>query len=75
VKRRQKQLCPVPGCKNPAAPVFGMVCADHKNVPKAQIKKYREQRRADKVKAKTPGRPGRKPAKAAAKAPPAEAKA
>src|SRR5438270_10406085 len=45
---RPKQLCPVPGCKNPAAPVFGMVCADHKGVPKAKIKKYRLARRAQK---------------------------
>jgi hypothetical protein len=43
---RPKQLCPVPGCKNPAAPVFGMVCAKHKNVSKAKIKKYREARKA-----------------------------
>jgi hypothetical protein len=42
---RKKQLCPVPGCKNPAAPVFGMVCKEHKNVSKAKIKKYREERR------------------------------
>src|SRR5512135_10397 len=40
------QLCPVPGCKNRAAPVFGMVCAKHKDVPKAKIKQYREARRA-----------------------------
>ncbi len=52
VRRRPKQLCPVPGCTNPAAPVFGMVCKDHKDVSKAQIKKYREARRADKDKAK-----------------------
>lgn len=53
-KRRKKvpiQLCPVPGCKNPAAPVFGMVCAEHKGLPKAKIKKYREARRAKKLKA------------------------
>jgi hypothetical protein len=43
---RPKQLCPVPGCKNPAAPVFGMVCAKHKDVPKAKIKKYRAERKA-----------------------------
>jgi hypothetical protein len=42
---RKKQLCPVPGCKNAAAPVFGMVCKEHKNLAKATIKKYREQRR------------------------------
>jgi hypothetical protein len=51
-RRRAKQLCPVPGCNNPAAPVFGMVCAKHKDVPKAQIKKYREARRAAKQKGK-----------------------
>lgn len=46
----KKQLCPVPGCKNPAAPVFGMVCADHKGVAKSKIKQYREERRAKKDK-------------------------
>jgi len=45
VAARKKQLCPVPGCKNPAAPIFGMVCKDHKNVAKSKIKKYREERR------------------------------
>jgi hypothetical protein len=43
----------VPGCKNRAAPVFGMVCRDHKDVPKAKIKKYRAERRAEKEKAKS----------------------
>jgi hypothetical protein len=43
------QMCPVPGCGNRAAPVFGMVCAKHKNLPKATVKKYREQRRARKA--------------------------
>jgi hypothetical protein len=49
-KRRKGpiQLCPVPGCKNRAAPVFGMVCSKHKDLPKATIKKYREARRAKK---------------------------
>lgn len=54
LKARRKpptQLCPVPGCKNKAAPVFGMVCAEHKDVAKAKIKKYRERRRAKKLKA------------------------
>jgi hypothetical protein len=55
-RRRPKQLCPVPGCSNPAAPVFGMVCAKHKDVPKAQIKKYREARRAAKQKGKGKGK-------------------
>jgi hypothetical protein len=49
-KKGPPQLCPVPGCKNKAAPIFGMVCADHKGVPKAKIKKYREARRAQKAK-------------------------
>jgi hypothetical protein len=48
-KKAPKQLCPVPGCKNAAAPVFGMVCAKHKDLPKAKIKKYREDRRAAKL--------------------------
>jgi hypothetical protein len=50
-KRRKGpiQLCPVPGCTNRAAPVFGMVCSKHKDLPKATIKKYREARRAKKV--------------------------
>jgi hypothetical protein len=45
-KTRPKQFCPVPGCKNTAAPIFGMVCKDHKNVAKSKIKKYRAERKA-----------------------------
>ena len=63
-KRRKGpiQLCPVPGCNNRAAPVFGMVCAKHKDLPKADIRKYREQRRAQKMKEKgTPA--ARRPAR------------
>jgi hypothetical protein len=45
-KKAPKQLCPVPGCKNAAAPVFGMVCAKHKDTPKRLVKKYREERKA-----------------------------
>ena len=44
-KKAPRQLCPVPGCKNPAAPILGMVCAKHKNVAKSKIKKYRETER------------------------------
>jgi hypothetical protein len=57
-KKPPKQFCPVPGCKNPAAPVFGMVCAKHKDVAKAKIKKYREARKAKKlgIKATAPKR-------------------
>jgi len=54
-KKAPPQYCPVPGCKNKAAPIFGMVCADHKNVPKAKIKEYREARRAQKA-AKSAGK-------------------
>jgi hypothetical protein len=46
---RKKQLCPVPGCKNLAAPVFGMVCKEHKKVAKSKIKKYRAERREGNV--------------------------
>lgn len=46
------QYCPVPGCKNRAAPVYGMVCAKHKDVGKTKIKKYRAARKAAKLKAK-----------------------
>jgi hypothetical protein len=44
-KKPPRQLCPVPGCKNTAAPIFGMVCKDHKDVAKSKITKYREERR------------------------------
>jgi hypothetical protein len=47
------QLCPVPGCKNPAAPIFGMVCGKHKDVPKAKVRKFREARRAKKLEDKS----------------------
>lgn len=47
-KKAPPQLCPVPGCKDRAAPIFGMVCSKHKDLPKAKIKQYREARRAKK---------------------------
>src|SRR3954465_12223520 len=53
---RPKQLCPVPGCKNPAAPVFGMVCAEHKKIAKSKIREYREARRRAKTEGKTTGK-------------------
>jgi hypothetical protein len=75
-KRRKApiQLCPVPGCTNRAAPVFGMVCSKHKDLPKLQIRKYREARRARRNKDKgrvtkrrsAPARRAPAPAKAAA---------
>ena len=48
VKHRPKQFCPVPGCTGVAAPVFGMVCSEHKDLPKAKIKEYRALRKAAK---------------------------
>ena len=53
-KKPPVQLCPVPGCRSPAAPVYGMVCAQHKDVSKAKIKKYREARRDKKLGIKRP---------------------
>ena len=49
VRHRPKQFCPVPGCTGVAAPVFGMVCGDHKKLSKAKIKAFRAQRRASKA--------------------------
>ncbi len=43
------QLCPSPGCKRAAAPVFGMVCAAHKSAPKATVRAWRAARRARKA--------------------------
>jgi hypothetical protein len=64
--------CPVPGCKNPPAPAFGMVCSQHKDLPKAEIKKYREARALEKKAKATPqaaipspaanGKPRKRPA-------------
>jgi hypothetical protein len=48
-KKKPPKFCPVPGCKNKAAPIFGMVCSDHKGVKKSLIKKYREARKAEKL--------------------------
>ena len=44
-KKGPIQLCPAPGCKSPAAPVFGMLCAKHKETPKATVAKWHEARR------------------------------
>lgn len=52
-KRRKGpiQLCPVPNCKNRAAPIYGMVCVKHKGIAKSKIKKYRLARKAKQAKA------------------------
>jgi hypothetical protein len=47
-KKPPRQFCPVPGCKNVAAPIFGMVCSEHKTVAKSKINKYRKARKASK---------------------------
>ncbi len=49
IRRRPKQLCPVPKCTGLAAPVFGMVCSKHKDMPKAKIAEFRAKRRAAKA--------------------------
>jgi hypothetical protein len=69
-KRRKApiQLCPVPGCTNRAAPVFGMVCAKHKDLPKSEIKKFREARRAQRNQAKGSAKVLKVTAKVSAKA-------
>jgi hypothetical protein len=45
VSMRVKQLCPVPGCAGLAAPIFGMVCGEHRDVEKWKIARYRAERR------------------------------
>ena len=41
-RARGKTLCYYPGCKNVAAPRFGMFCAAlHKDIPKSEKEKYR----------------------------------
>jgi hypothetical protein len=70
-KKAPVQLCPVPGCKNPAAPIFGMVCAKHKDLPKTKIKQFREARKAKKLGLKPPKAARRKAKKVGAKKAPA----
>ena len=52
-RRRSRVLCYYPGCKNVAAPRFGMFCAAlHKGLPRGEKDKYRAQhtRQAEKEK-------------------------
>jgi len=61
-KPRAVVHCPVPGCEGVAAPVFGMVCSLHKDVPRAEIAPYFKQRREMKSKLSKRaiyGRPGK----------------
>lgn len=43
------QLCPAPGCRARAAPVFGMLCTKHKGASKRTVKQWRDARRAKKA--------------------------
>jgi hypothetical protein len=46
-RKREMANCYYPGCKNIAAPRFGMFCAAlHKNLPKTEKEKYRAQHQA-----------------------------
>lgn len=45
-KSVDRYKCPVPDCTGKAAPVFGMVCGTHKDLPKDQIQGYRNAARA-----------------------------
>ena len=73
--KKPKQLCPVPGCKNVAAPIFGMVCKDHKNVAKSKIAKYRKERREGQVTQTASAKPAAKVVKRAKMASPKVARA
>lgn len=72
-KKMPRQLCPIPKCGETAAPIYGMTCKKHKDLPKAQIKKYREARRAAKLVGKN-GTPTKAKAKATRKVTKAKAK-
>ena len=70
---RPRQTCPVPGCNGVAAPIYGMVCTQHKHVAKSKIAKYRKERKAKlEVKLRMSslyGRTGASPESVPAKAP------
>jgi hypothetical protein len=38
-------LCPVPGCKNKGAPIFGMLCKEHSKISKEERAKLFAARR------------------------------
>jgi hypothetical protein len=61
-RARGKTLCYYPGCKNVAAPRFGMFCAAlHKDLSKADKEKYRAAHNSKKNGASKPaGKRGRK---------------
>lgn len=63
-RTRGKTLCYYPGCRNVAAPRFGMFCAAlHKDIPKTEKEKYRAAHGQDSKRngaAKPAGKRGRK---------------
>ncbi|HEY2747003.1 MAG TPA: hypothetical protein VGL86_20410 [Polyangia bacterium] len=60
-RTRGKTLCYYPGCRNVAAPRFGMFCAAlHKDIAKSEKEKYRAARGKNGTSAKAPGKRGRK---------------
>ena len=60
-RARGKTLCYYPGCKNVAAPRFGMFCAAlHKDIAKTEKEKYRAQHNKNNGVNKAAGKRGRK---------------
>src|SRR5262249_37222405 len=46
-RRRRIILCPVPHCGKPGGgPKWGWFCAEHRNLPKAEMERIRRERRA-----------------------------
>jgi hypothetical protein len=60
-RTRSKTLCYFTGCKNVAAPRFGMFCAAlHKNLPKSEKEKYRALHEKNSANGKAAAKRGRK---------------
>jgi hypothetical protein len=64
--RRAQVLCYYPGCKNVAAPRFGMFCAaEHKNLSKTEKEKYRAAHAKTEARQPAAAKRGRKKKRAA----------
>jgi hypothetical protein len=48
VRRRGPLTCPIEGCGKPAAPRWGFVCWEHKELPEREKRSYREAAKAAK---------------------------
>lgn len=46
-RKRAPFPCLVPGCTNVGAPIYGMVCVEHKGTPKRKIARLRAERAAN----------------------------